>query len=66
MNQINGAQKMMKINNKMIDNQLRIPGKIFSILMKPTSEEDFRRIDKISARLSRKTYKGLKSSLYHF
>lgn len=49
----------MKIEKKMIDKQLRIPAKIFKVVMNPISEEDFKRFNAISRKLRKKSYKGL-------
>lgn len=52
----------MKIERKMIDKQLRIPAKIFKMIMNPASEGEFRRLQKKSARQRGKNFKGLKCS----
>lgn len=52
----------MKIETKMIDRQLRIPGRIFKMIMKPPSEAEFRQLRKKSNNLRGKKVKGLKCS----
>lgn len=52
----------MKIEGKMIDPQLRIPGMIFKMIMKTPSETRFQQLRKKSDRLHGKKIKGLQCS----
>ena len=52
----------MKIEHKMIDKQLRIPGRIFKMIMKSSSEANFRQLRKKSDNLGGKKVKGLNCS----
>lgn len=52
----------MKIENKMIDWQLRVPGRIFRMFMKFSSEADFRKLQKKSDNMRGKKFKGLNCS----
>ena len=52
----------MKIETKMIDRQLRIPGRIYKMIMKSPSEAEFRRLRKKSDNLRGKKVKGLQCS----
>lgn len=49
----------MKIERKMIDRQLRIPGSIFKMIVKMSSKESFRRLRKLSDLLRGKKIKGM-------
>lgn len=52
----------MKIEYKMIDWQLRVPGRIFKMFMKSSSEADFRQLRKKSDNMRGKKVKGLNCS----
>ena len=52
----------MKIERKMIDKQLRIPGMIAKIILRSPSEAKFRNLRKLSNHLRRKKVKGLQCS----
>ena len=52
----------MKIETKMIDRQLRIPGRIFKMVMKSSCEADFRKLRKKSEHLRGKKIKELQCS----
>ena len=52
----------MKIERKMIDKQLRIPGTIAKLIMRSPSEAKFRKLRKLSNHLRGKKVKGLQCS----
>jgi len=52
----------MKIERKMIDKQLRIPGTIAKIILRSPSEAKFRKLRKLSNHLRGKKVKGLQCS----
>lgn len=52
----------MKIDNKMIDKQLRMPAKIAKLFMGSLDKDGFKRLHKMSSHLVGKNFKGLKCS----